>query len=436
MRNIDALLVPFASGPNASLAPADLSQLGIDREEGWPDRYVQQGGDNPEREVFHRLLLELFLALQELQENGFWRWSRKAKYKFPCVVWGSNNKVYRSTAPSGPDPLHIDPVTDINNVAWEEWTFTYIPPAIVPRTQLEVYDWVKNFIVEGTGVRVVLDDTAQTITLSADLSAGGQPLGSLTIVRELIYDSGASIASRGSSHDLSGTKSFDNDYTLFEFQGGRDTSTAEESRFLLFADVWNSTDGSNPVMIRLRQDIIQAYRRSSTQFYQNAAFPGQNAAAGINKIVAIRILAEKGEKGDTPATFPWSGITGIPDASGATKGVVSEDYLDNRFRRLIGRALRIQLLFDTEQETYNAVRNFIGSTLYDALPIGAVLTCYGTVTSHDGFVFAAFNFIKWAATIMRIEGIGVHTTILWTINIASGVTTTGTGPSGTIRIYI
>ena len=81
---------------------------------GWDADYSMPGGSEPEREVANWLFRALFALAVEINRHGLLVWDSVISYVHPCLVFGSDRKVYISVQ----DSTNNDPVTDTG----DNWT--------------------------------------------------------------------------------------------------------------------------------------------------------------------------------------------------------------------------------------------------------------------------------------------------------------------------
>ena len=101
--------------------------VGLNRSQGFPVAYEQQGSDRyPQRGVFNQLLCELFQAFDEKIRYNFPVWDSRINYRGSAqegyaFVIGNNGKLYVALQPSGPRfGNSTDPVLP-NQSIWQEY---------------------------------------------------------------------------------------------------------------------------------------------------------------------------------------------------------------------------------------------------------------------------------------------------------------------------
>lgn len=91
------------------------------REEGFDQSFSQVGGKRPDYRVFNQIMFEKLAAFHYIYRVGLpLPWSQHQDYVHSAFVKGSNGRVYRSKANSGPATSDAtNPVTDTNETKWE-----------------------------------------------------------------------------------------------------------------------------------------------------------------------------------------------------------------------------------------------------------------------------------------------------------------------------
>ena len=112
-RDPNAIITRIWADAGDVVEPTTLS---IVFDAGWDADYSMPGGSEPEREVANWLFRALFALAVEINRHGLLVWDAAISYVHPCLVFGSDLKVYISVR----DSTNDDPTTD-TGANWTEF---------------------------------------------------------------------------------------------------------------------------------------------------------------------------------------------------------------------------------------------------------------------------------------------------------------------------